>query len=52
MNSDEVAAFENLPHHEAAVALRRWDDLAKDPTITTEPIESFAADIAACLLVR
>jgi gamma-butyrobetaine dioxygenase len=26
---DEVAAFQHLPHHAAAVRLRRWDDAGK-----------------------
>lgn len=26
---DEVVAFQHLPHHEAAVRLRRWDDAGK-----------------------
>jgi hypothetical protein len=51
MSKDEVAAFEQLPFHKEAVQLRFWDDQAKDPSIQTEPIESFAADIAASLLV-
>ncbi len=29
MSADEVEAFEQLPHHDAAVQVRRWDDRAK-----------------------
>ncbi len=50
MQEDEVRTFEAEPFAKDAVALRRWDDLAKDPTLPTEPIEAFADDIAACLL--
>lgn len=50
MSKTEVAAFEQLPYYKDAVQLRHWDDAAKDPNVTTEPIEAFADDIAVCLL--
>jgi predicted HD phosphohydrolase len=50
MHKDEVADFEQLPFYKQAVQLRIWDDQAKDPSIQTAPIESFADDIAAALL--
>ncbi|MFZ4474338.1 MAG: phosphonate degradation HD-domain oxygenase [Saprospiraceae bacterium] len=50
MHKDEVADFEQLPFYKQAVQLRIWDDQAKDPSIRTAPIESFADDIAAALL--
>ena len=31
MSAEEVAAFEAGPYAEQAVALRRWDEAAKDP---------------------
>lgn len=31
MTTDEAAEFETLPHAGAAVAVRRWDEAAKDP---------------------
>ena len=34
MSAAEAAAFEALPHARDAVAVRRWDDLAKDPAVT------------------
>jgi gamma-butyrobetaine dioxygenase len=34
MTTEEAAAFETLPHARDAVAVRRWDDEAKDPAIT------------------
>lgn len=42
MNASEVAEFRSHPHYERAVRLRRWDDLAKDPSLRTPPIEHFA----------
>lgn len=42
MNQSEVQAFEETEYCPHAVALRRWDDQAKDPTLETPPIEHFA----------
>jgi gamma-butyrobetaine dioxygenase len=41
MNPAEVAAFEALPHARAAVAVRRWDEEAKDPEAGTAPFAHF-----------
>ena len=41
MSETEVAEFERHPHYRAAVALRRWDELAKDPALTTARYEHF-----------
>jgi gamma-butyrobetaine dioxygenase len=41
MSSDEVKAFEDLPYAEAGVAVRRWDEAAKDPQATTPEFEHF-----------
>lgn len=38
MSVDEVQAFELLPHAVEAVALRRWDDAARDPTRRSPPM--------------
>jgi len=40
---DEVAAvaFARDPHARAAVALRRWDDEAKDPAATVPPLDAY-----------
>ena len=46
----EQAAFEALPHARAAVAVRRWDDAAKDPAVTPPGFAHFAPLLAA--LVR
>jgi gamma-butyrobetaine dioxygenase len=37
----ELAAFAMSPYAEAACRLRRWDDAAKDPEVTTPPLEHY-----------
>jgi gamma-butyrobetaine dioxygenase len=37
----EAAAFLSRPYAEEAVALRRWDELAKDPEMRTPTLEDF-----------
>ena len=37
----EAAAFRARPYAEAAVALRRWDELAKDPEMKTPSLADF-----------
>jgi gamma-butyrobetaine dioxygenase len=37
----EAEAFFSRPQAEAAVALRRWDELAKDPAMLTPTLEDF-----------
>lgn len=41
MSEDEVAAFEASPHARDAVAVRRWDDLAKDAAAPTPDFGHF-----------
>jgi gamma-butyrobetaine dioxygenase len=41
MDKEQVRAFEAEPHFAEAVALRRWDDAAKDPTAATPPLDHF-----------
>jgi phosphonate degradation associated HDIG domain protein len=43
MSRDEQRAFEALPFAQQAVALRRWDDLAKEPGKTTPPLAYYLA---------
>lgn len=43
MAPHEVAAFDTLPWARQAVALRRWDDLAKVPGKTTPPLDYYLA---------
>jgi phosphonate degradation associated HDIG domain protein len=49
MSESECEAFEASPMALQAVALRRWDDAAKEPGRVTPPIDSFARslDLAA-----
>lgn len=49
MNAQEAAEFEKYENYKEAVLLRTWDDLAKDPTMQTDPIEAFAPYIANTL---
>jgi gamma-butyrobetaine dioxygenase len=41
MTEDEARAFARLPHAQAAMSVRRWDDAAKDPAINTPAFEHF-----------
>lgn len=41
MTSDEVAEFEALPWAQEAARLRRWDDAAKVPGMSTHALEFF-----------
>ena len=50
MTRDEVAAFDALPHARDAVAVRHWDDQAKDPAVTPPGFAHFAPLLEA--LVR
>ena len=50
MTAAEVAAFEALPHARDAVAVRRWDDQAKDTAVTPPRFAHFAPLLEA--LVR
>jgi gamma-butyrobetaine dioxygenase len=50
MTSAEVAAFEALPHARDAVAVRRWDEAAKDPAVAPPGFSHFAPLLQA--LVR
>lgn len=46
-DDNEQAEFRKHPHFDAAVALRRFDDTAKIPNLTTPPLEHFAPLIDA-----
>jgi gamma-butyrobetaine dioxygenase len=41
MTAEQVAAFEALPFARDAVAVRRWDDEAKDPAVTPPEFSHF-----------
>jgi len=42
MTPAQAASFEALPYARDAVAVRRWDDQAKDPAVTPPPFAHFA----------
>ena len=42
MSVEEVAEFRRHPQCEAAVQLRRWDDIAKAPDAVTPPLSHYA----------
>ncbi len=50
MTAEEAAAFEALPHAADAVAVRRWDDEAKDPAVTPPEFAHFAPLLDALVL--
>lgn len=41
MSSQEARSFEATPYADDALAVRRWDDRAKDPTWVSPPFEEF-----------
>src|SRR5690348_11561138 len=43
MTPEQAAAFAALPYARDAVAVRRWDDEAKDPAVTPPEFAHFAA---------
>jgi gamma-butyrobetaine dioxygenase len=49
MTPGEAAAFEALPHARDAVAVRRWDDAAKDPAVTPPAFAHFAPLLEALI---
>lgn len=51
MSPDEAAAFEANPHSRAAVALRRFDEAAKDASVDAPPLSAYRQRIRALLLI-
>ena len=49
MTPEQAAAFEALPYARDAVAVRRWDDQAKDPAVTPPRFGHFEPLLAALL---
>lgn len=47
MSQAEVDAFASSPYVDAAVALRKFDDLGKDPNLAEIPLSQFRVDIEA-----
>ncbi len=52
MSADEVARFTAHPHHEAAVRLRHWDDLAKVPGLAVPGLAHYRSKLSAALPMR
>lgn len=50
MSDHEVKAFRSHPDWRAAVQLRRWDDLAKDPRARVPGLQAYAEDLLAVAL--
>ena len=47
---EQARAFEQLPHAQAAVSLRRWDDIGKKGGVSTPPLDHYLALAAGCAL--
>lgn len=45
MSADEVAEFEAEEHHADAVRVRRWDEAAKDSSVTAPPLARYLATL-------
>lgn len=52
MSPDEVREFERHPHWKEAVALRRWDDLAKEPDARVPSLEFYEEKLRFVILSR
>ena len=50
MTPEQAAAFEAQPYARGAVAVRRWDDEAKDPAVSPPDLAYFAPLLKALLL--
>jgi phosphonate degradation associated HDIG domain protein len=51
-STEEVEQFQAQPHFAAAVALRRWDEVAKIPNLKTPDLEHFRVHLDAALGLR
>jgi phosphonate degradation associated HDIG domain protein len=47
MNAEEMSQFEKLPHFDAAVRLRRWDEAAKIEGLETPDLDHFVPLVRA-----
>ena len=50
MSDAEREAFEQIPHFQDALALRRWDDLAKVSGLETAKLETYRGVVQQCLI--
>ena len=49
MTAAEQTAFEQIPHFQDSLVLRRWDDLAKVKGLAIAGLETYRAVVAGCL---
>ena len=49
MSDEEQEAFEQIPHFQDALTLRRWDDLAKVKGLETVGLETYRDIVQQCL---
>ena len=49
MSDEEREAFEQIPHFQDALTLRRWDDLAKVSGLETAGLETYRTIVQQCL---
>ena len=49
MSDEEREAFEQIPHFQDALTLRRWDDLAKVKGLETAKLETYRDIVQQCL---
>jgi phosphonate degradation associated HDIG domain protein len=49
MDAEEIRLFEQNPFANEAIALRRWDDRAKDPTKQLLPLDRYLSLMGECL---
>jgi gamma-butyrobetaine dioxygenase len=52
MEAEEASRFEQQPGYASAVAVRRWDDLAKVPDLALPGLEHYRTRLEAALLQR
>ena len=50
MSDAEREAFEQIPHFQDALTLRRWDDLAKVSGLETAKLETYRGVVQQCLV--
>ncbi|MYA70721.1 HD family phosphohydrolase [Candidatus Poribacteria bacterium] len=50
MSNEEREAFEQIPHFQDALTLRRWDDLAKVKGVETAGLETYRNIVQQCVI--
>ena|SRR5438874_6628607 len=51
LSATAAAAFASLPHAQAAISVRRWDDAAKDPMLAPTPFDHFRPLLSRVMLL-